>query len=233
MLIKEAVARVKALYNKGKESDDSRLSGRHIYAKLCSARSLLIKREVDKNRQPSDWIIQTIPCLELIDAKPNECPCVPPAGCAIKRSKSKLPKPIQSKIGPELEAVSTMDGTVLFSRTSWSKKKYKKGDKFTNHRPDYFIKDDYLFITTNLTDSDLIRYISISGIFEGPLAIEQVDTCDSKCINPLETSFPMDGHLMDAVLQMASEELLQIFKSLPSDDANDARDAVMMAQPQQ
>ena len=54
MLIKEAIARVKALYNKGKDSDDSRLSDRHIYAKLCSARTLLVKREIDKSRQPSD-----------------------------------------------------------------------------------------------------------------------------------------------------------------------------------
>jgi|TARA_Y100000310_G_C20676213_1_gene813210 hypothetical protein len=224
LLVKEAIARVKALYNKGKDSDDSRLSDRHIYAKLVSARSLLVKREIDKNRTPSDWIMQTIPCLKLIDAAPNECPCIPPAGCAMKRSVSRLPKPIQSRIGPELEAVTTMDGSIIFSRTTWIKKKYKAGDKYTNFKPDYFIKDGYLFITSNLTDDDLLVYISVSGAFEDPLEILYVDTCEKNCFDPLEAVFPIDGHLLDAIIQLATQELVSVFKATPEDQFNDARD---------
>ena len=123
-----------------------------------------------------------------------------------------------------------MDGNILFSRTTWTKKKYKSGDKFTSNQADYFIKDDYLFITTNFEDTDLLRYISLSGIFEDPLAVELVDTCEDKCPNPPEISFPIDGHLMDAVLQLAAQELIQVFKSMPVDEINDARDAVVIPQ---
>ena len=34
--------------------------------------------------------------------------------------------------------------------------------------------------------------------------------------------YPIDGHLIDAVVQMASQELLQIFKAIPSDVENNA-----------
>ena len=99
MKISEVISRVRALYNHGAGSDDVDLSDRHIYAKLVSARTLLIKREIDKKRQVSDWIVQTINCLELEVALPNECPCAIPPGCTALKSVNKIPKPVQSVIG--------------------------------------------------------------------------------------------------------------------------------------
>ena len=48
MLIREAIARIKSLYNRGSASDDTRLSNRHINSKLKSVRALLIKQSQDK-----------------------------------------------------------------------------------------------------------------------------------------------------------------------------------------
>lgn len=224
MKIKEIIARVRALYNKGVETDDSRLSDRLVYSKLCSARSLFVKREIDKKRQVSDWIIQTISCLELEEAHPNDCPCLPPPGCKMLKSKHKLPKPIQSVVGPEMEAVTNMDGTVIYSKTNWVKKRYKSGDKFTSNNPDYFIKDEYLF----LTERSMLTYISLSGVFEDPLAPVYLNACLDKCIHPHEEEFPIDGHLMDVVIQATVQELVQTFKALPSDDKNDGTEDKMV-----
>jgi len=218
MLIKEIISRIKALYNKGAASDDARVSDRLIYAKLRSSRSLMIKREIDKKRQVSDWIVQTIKCMELVETHPNECPCLPAPGCDILRTKEKLPKPVQSMIGPELEAVSNMDGTVIFSKTNWVRKKYKSGNKFTSGEPDYFIKDDYLFLTVN----SLLKYVTVSGVFEDPLAIVYLDACAESCIDPMDQEFPLDEHLTDVIVGAVVQELLGMFKQMPDDSQNNA-----------
>ena len=231
MKINDIISRVKAIYNKGIETDDSRLSDRLVYDKLKSTRSLLIKREIDKKRQVSDWIVQTIPCFELVTALPNDCTScsVPPAGCKILKSKNKLPKPIQSVLGPELESVTTMDGNKIFSKTNWVKKRYKSGDKYTSEVEDYFIKDGHLFITTN----SLLKYIAISGVFEDPLAPIGLDACGETCINPLEQEFYLDGHLTDAVVEMTVQQLVGVMKSMPEDAINNAvEDPQRVSQPQ-
>jgi hypothetical protein len=220
MRIDDIISRVKALYNKGVETDDSRLSDRLVYDKIKSVRSLLIKREIDKKRQVSDWIVQTIPCFELTAALPNDCTScsIPPAGCKILKSVKKLPKPVQSVVGPELESVTTMDGNKVFSKTNWVKKRYKSGDKYTSQVEDYFIKDGHLFITTN----SLLKYITISGVFEDPLEVVGLDACGVPCINPLEQEFYLDGHLTDALIEMTVAEFMGVMKSAPEDPLNNA-----------
>ena len=218
MQIKEIISRIRSLYHKGAATDDTRLSDRLIYAKLKSSRALMVKREIDKKRQVSDWIVQTIKCMELVETHPNECPCLPAPGCDILRTKNKIPKPIQSTFGPELEAVSNMDGTIIFSKTDWVKKKYKSGNKFTAGNPDYFIKDDYLFLTVN----SLLKYITVSGVFEDPLSIVYLDACAESCIDPMEQEFPLDEHLTDAIVGAVAQELISMFKQIPADGENNA-----------
>jgi hypothetical protein len=232
MEIKKIISRVRSLYNKGTASDDSRLSDRHIYAKLISARSMLIKREINQKRQVSDWIVQSISCLQMVTALPNECPCAPIPGCKILRSKLPIPKPVQSAIGPELEGVTNQNGNKVYSKTDWVRRKYKSGAKFTSEIADYFIKDNYLFID----ESSLLEYVSISGVFEDPLEVVYTDACKEACIDPYNEEFPIDEQLTDAVIQMATQELVQVFKSMPSDQENDGLDkpggAPVAAQPQ-
>ncbi len=230
MKIAEAIARVRSLYNSGTGSDDSNLSDRHIYAKLVSARTLLIKREIDKKRQVSDWIVQTINCLELEVALPNECPCAIPPGCTALKSVNKIPKPVQSAIGPELEFVTTMDGNTVYSKTNWVKKRYKSGNKYTADSPDYSIKNDYLFL---IHAGKLLKYITVGGVFENPLDVPYANGCnEGDCIDPYEVDFPIDLHIMDALIQMATQELIEVFKSIPPDDENNAtQDKQVMAPP--
>jgi hypothetical protein len=222
MLIGEGIARIRALYNKGVASDDSDLSDRHIYAKMVSVRTLLAKREIDKKRQVSDWIVQTIGCLELIPIDSRECPCPVPPGCRALRSKEKLPKPIQSFIGPELEFVTNLDGDTVYSKTNVVKRRYKSGNKYTADVPDYLIKNEYLYLVQAGT---LLKFVTVGGVFEDPLAVKLIEGCGSgDCIEPYEVEFKIDQHLVDAMVQMASQELIQIFKVMPGDDENDARE---------
>ena len=117
MLIRDIISRVKALYNRGVASDDSRLSNRHVYSKLRSARSLLIKREQENKKKTSPWNIQVIGCLQLEVTDPASCDCVVIKGCKLLKSKCKIPRAIQTKIGSGIGNVSSLDGGVIFSTT--------------------------------------------------------------------------------------------------------------------
>lgn len=228
MLIREIVARIKSLYNRGAASDDTRLSNRHIYSKIRSVRSLLIKREQDKKRKTSPWNIQVIHCLKLELADPSECGCVILDSCKLLKSVCKIPKPIQSNFGTGIENVSTLDGSIVFSPTTWAKKRYKSGNKYTANTADYFIRDDYLYITHNT----LLERVAISGIFEDPVTIDQFNSSgecacqgdpEDACSTPMDTDLSLDEYLIDPLIELSLKELIEIFKKMDEDNQNNAK----------
>ena len=61
----------------------------------------------------------------------------------------------------------------------------------------------------------------------------QMGCNEGDCVDPYKADFPIDLHLMDALIQMATQELIQVFKSVPPDDENNAtEDKQGMAPPQ-
>ena len=146
------------------------------------------------------------------------------------KSVNRIPKPVQSFTGPELEFVTTMDGDTVYSKTNWVKKRYKSGNKYTANSPDYSIKNEHLFL---IHAGKLLKYITVGGVFEDPLDVPYANGCnEGDCVNPYEEDFPIDLHIMDALIQMATQELIQVFKSVPSDDQNNAaEDKQRMPQP--
>lgn len=224
--IKEAISRVQSLYSKGVKSDDSRLSSRHIYSILKSARATLLKRKLDKRNTLSPWEIQTIPCVELIEAEAHECPCVPPSGCTIYRSRYKIPKPLEAMSNNLLNSVTTLDGSVLFSKTTWTEKKYKKGRRYTGSSIDYWIRNEYLYVTFN----NFVTVVAIDGPFEDPLEVEKfISFCNidceecQDCISYLDKEFPLEDSLLQAAIEMTIREL-DIFFKVPEDRSNNTAD---------
>ena len=68
MKLGDLIQRVQSMYSHGVQSDDSRLSGRHIYSKLVSARARLIEKELKSGRGFTAWSMQLLPCVELVEA---------------------------------------------------------------------------------------------------------------------------------------------------------------------
>jgi len=228
----EVISRIQSMYSKGTASDDTRLSARHIYSKMKTSRSFLLKRELDRRKSAesiSEWNIQTIPCVSMVLVPPHECPCAPPVGCKILRSECTIPKPIQSNLtGPYLTDVTSLDGSTIFTATSWSRKKYRNADKFTASKADYFLRDEYLYITVN-TD---LEAISLSGIFEDPDEADSfIEECSCKeeddfyidCEAHYNKNLEMDEYLVEPLIKLTMEELLMLAQ-IPSDQTNNAVD---------
>lgn len=231
MTVKEVIHRVLDLYQKGVPSDDSRLTERHVYNKLMTVRSRLVSQEINKRRKISPWNYQTIPCVELIEVPQHECPCIPEMGCKVLRSKYKIPKPLVSHSQHYITSVTSIDGSITYYPTSETAKKYKKGNKYSSPNVfDYYIKNEYIYITHRLGP----RIISVTGIFEKPEEIasfpsycsesntsEEVDSCAS----PLDLEFPMEADMLDIAIEMCFNELVNMFSQMPEDKSNNNSDS--------
>ena len=148
MTINEVISRISALYEKGASSDNSRLSSRHIYNKLVTSRATLLRRDFDKKRAASDWIYQSIDCLEMAPADNKICQCVDiPAGCSLLQSTVQLPKTIATAYGSEIAYVGNADGSKIYSSSDFVRNRYKSGNKYTSKQPDWFILERYLYVT--------------------------------------------------------------------------------------
>lgn len=226
MKIGEAISRVQSLYSRGVKSDDSRLYSAHIYSKLISIRSLLLNQKYSKKQRISYSSYQLLACIEMVKVKPGDCPCIPSLGCKVLRTPFPLPLPINSLDGEIIQSVSSIEGSIEFSKSSWEEQKYKKGRKYTSNKPEYFIRDNYLYISVKGSSPEVI---SITGLFRDPLEVLDYpglcsDCEDCNCDSFFEQEFPIDSDLEDALIQMSSEELVNMFLNIPADNNNNSSD---------
>lgn len=223
---KELIQRVQSLYSKGVPSDDSSLSDRHIYSVLLTMRSTLLSQAAGKKQKISQWSYQTINCAELIEAPVHECLCLPSPGCSIMRTKYKIPTPITDMNTHLIQSVTSLDGTVVFSEVSWAEVKYKKASKYTSKKPDYYMKDGYLYFTIR----SLIKAVVITGLFDNPLDVEAYPSVCKDCVDCtdcesyLEKEFPIDKDMSRTVIDMAKAELIEQFSQMQNDLTNNGVD---------
>lgn len=228
MTIAEVIQRVQALHSKGVGSDESRLTSRHIYSQLLSTRAFLLKQKINKKQFLSQWEYSTIPCLELVEATGGECPCLPPIGKCFLRSKEPLPTLLTNLNTHMVQSVTTIDGSIEYSASSWVGFKYKSGNKYTSKKDDYFIKNNYLYITS----TKAARVLTVIGVFEDPVQVAQFSSfcetecegCNDPCVNPKELHFPCSDELVETIVQMCVNNLLQPFTAAVLDPQNDSLD---------
>jgi len=228
MIAHELVQRVQSLYSKGVESDDSRLTSRHIYNKLTTVRSKLISQKVKKKQKISQWNYQTISCIKLERVSLQECDCLNELKCNLLRTENPIPKPLTDLNRHLIQSVTSFDGSVIYSETSWKERKYKSFNRYTSQKPDYFIRNNYLYLT-NDNQSDII---TIDGLFEDVLAaINYPSYCDENenffnCKSPLSNEFPIDNDLIDVLIEMSVNELVIFFNQNTEDLDNNSRDKI-------
>ncbi len=226
----EIIQRVQSLYSKGVQSDDSRLTPRHIYSVLISNRSRIISQQINRREKISQWVYQDIPCIELIKAPIHECPCLPDIGCTFLKSKYRLPDPLVSNRGHAIQHVTSIDGSIIYSETSWTERKYKSGRKYTSKVPDYFIRNGHLMISYYRGP----KIVTMRGLFEDPLEVDEFinycpDECTEDCIDCdsiFEEEFPLDPKNIQTLIEMSLKELLEIFSSSLEDITNNSTDSI-------
>lgn len=215
MFNREAIQRVQSLYSSGIQSDDSRLSSRHIYSVLCSNRAQLLSQEHKKNQKVSSFAYQTLPCVEL--------EIVEIENCQILRSKYPLPAYLFGA-SKGIFRVSSMDGNTSITETSFEEKKFRSGNKYTAAKPQFYLRDRYLYIVGSLS----FEKITVEAIFNDPLqAYLFPSPClgNTLCKSYLDYEFPYEGDLENALFMMAAQELIEIFYKTREDKTNNGQDS--------
>lgn len=218
MILRELIQRIQSLYSSGVQSYQSRLTPRHIYNKLLTVRNRLIVQQINKKQRTSDWNYQTLHCVEMEVVPVEHCPCIPPSGCEILKSKKRLPKPLMGFTQHMIKSVNSITGSDIYSEVTLNEKKYKKGNKYTANKPDYFILDGYLYIT-HLKGTP--RIISITGLFDDPVEAKNFEgKCSNnedciecnECISALDIEFPCESDLIEPLIELSSLELIDRFR---------------------
>lgn len=235
MLVKEIIQRIQSLYSKGAASDDSRLSDRHIYSKLLTLRSKYISQQAKKKQKINQWNFQTLHCVELERTTIHNCPCIVPIGCDILKTKYPLPKPLSDLNSHLIQSVTSIDGSVIFSEIAWETVKYKGSNKYTAFKPDYFIRDGYLYLVGLTQSMRKLKVISITGLFEDPIKASNFPSkCSNEdnentnnCLSPLDMEFVVDNEFIDWIISEAAEELVTFFNGQKEDLTNDSKDNIV------
>lgn len=230
MIVQEVIDSVQELYSKGVPSKDTRLSNRHIYSTLLTARTLVLEQQLNKRQVVNDECYQDLPCIELEKALLHECPCVPNDKLFVLRSKYELPKIISNLNSLVIQYISSLDGTTRYDLTTFENVKYMSGNKFTANKPKCYIKNNRIYII----HTTLLKAISANILAEDPIEAALFpsicnDCEECKCKDYSQMSFHIDRKTFSSVEKIAAEKLVKVFMQLKEDVISNANDDSQMA----
>ncbi len=221
-LVGEYIGHIEAILSQGPKNDEYRFSDKHIYNILLYLRAVLIKNKANKMQVISEFNYQTVSCLSLELANLNDCDCLPEVGCKYLRTSQPLPEILTHRNGFMIKQVTDLHGNII-PETTLQDSAYDKYSFTKKDTVQYFIHNNYLFITNNKR----LKKINITAVFYDPTATNGLSSCDteadSDCFDPKTTPFPMEKDLTSALFKMAYEEILGIAYQVNQDPENDAK----------
>ena len=224
--IDNIVQRVLSLYNKGVQSDESRLTPRHIYSVVLSNRSTLLEQQSKKKQKINQVNYQTIILeMEQVDSVKVACSNIP-LDCSSFRTKKPLPKILSDMNKLLIHSISTIDNNIFLSLSEPSKSKYKnKGNRYAKSNDNtYYIEDGYLYTNS-------LEVLKITALFDDPIEVERYNSdCSSEsnsCKSNYEFDFKCDTSLLSTIIQMSAEELIEWFNKSREDISNNSRDSIL------
>src|SRR5690606_35147507 len=116
-----------------------------------------------------------------------------------------------------------------FSETSYRNKKYSSGSKYTKNKPDFYIHNGFLYVTTNKAP----KVVSMEALFENPEDVENFknyckdtnEECQDCCTSMYDREFNVESSVVETLIEMCLQEFLQIFSSQVEDKDNNAQDS--------
>jgi hypothetical protein len=228
MILGELIQRVQSLYSRGVQSDDTRLSSRHIYNKLLTARNKLLIQKSNKKQPLNSKTFQTLNCVEIVKVDKIECDCLTSSSfCKVYRTKHKIPNILSDIDKMLISSVNTLDNNIKFDLTLQNNVKYKSGNRYTKTKPEFYIKNGYFYFTSN----SIPGIIEITAVFENPLEVKNFSQyCNNdkiRCLSNLDMEFSIDSDLIEVLIELATKELIIFFKQNSQDISNNAQDDSM------
>lgn len=224
MTIRDLIHEVKASYNAGVGSDDSRLRNRLVYAKIKAAYADLLADPRIKAKI-TDFTRTTFDCVELQVATPYECELPIDLGCKVFRSKFKIPQPLSVSGHMSLGPIKTISGSREYAVVPHNQATYSKNAKYSSKIDLAFIKNHYLYLLHEGKE----ELISITMLPLDPFEAAEFRTFNScnpvtTCTSLLDAEYRLEPELKNKVVVKAAEELMRHFSLTAKDNDNDGRE---------
>lgn len=215
--IRDAVSRLRNLIKAN--SEDAFVTDRFIYSELSKFAQAFIKRDNVANTIINfNTIIQTLPCVELIeiDKVSDTCCAGIKSNCTIMRTKEKIPHVVESRYGPLFRSVTTIDNSDDFTLTTpvvYSSISSTTTFKYNSTKYYWYINGYLYFPNVDF------EYVKVEGIFEDSIDPFICNT-DDKCKNRQDDNLFIPDYLFAEIEQSVLKELL-IKLQVPSDTSDD------------
>ena len=200
---------------------DRRLTNKYIYSLLDKHAAYFIKRESDKLVLiKSDYIWQTLNCVETIEVPKNDECCRFTSKCKILRTKNKIPPIYEDSWGVITKSVNSIDFSEdlqPIKMSEWTRKLDNPNSKYDKTYY-YFYKDGYLYFPNCSW-----KLISVTAYFKDD--IDNINLCDKDaepiCTSIVDMQWRVPQHLQAAVIEATIQELMRTYAQInPGPEVN-------------
>lgn len=210
----------------GHVSDDTPWSNRLLLRHLLFNRAAFLSQKPNSGDNSYRRARQTIPCIPLVEADMNECPCAPQSGCTWVKTKYKVPDPIGKFI-----SVTSIDGGITYGYRNWDdvKSKFHSRNQAIKKGATYSDKNGHLY----LHNDEHKEYITVTAVFSDPRQAQLFRDCEgnvNECIPHLDLEFYFDPELYPLLYQTTFQSLIRLNQGVPADVINDDLPAIQRRQ---
>ena len=202
----------------GTQSDDTPISDRQVAYWINQLRAQFVSQALNKRLSIPDAFVQFIECIPLECVDKVEC-CNGSSEEFWLRSTQKIPATIQRNGKNTVTAVYSSDQNKGFSETTYYRQRTNKYNTYTAHKPRWFFKDNYLYITND----KLMDEVSLAGVFEDPTEVSEFKKCDGSLCFTWDMPYPVTGAISSLITNTVLKEKMGIVLQAPRDDSNDGR----------
>lgn len=212
-------------------ADDTDVQYLWVATLICDRRVKWLAQENNKNRAIDPALIQVLPCVELIDVDVAEC-CSVITDCYVKRTKEKIPNFIQlhwDKLITQVTPVGVV-GNLPFQPLTREMARWFGFSPFEKNAIGYFYLNDYLYFVTRNPDNvyfTMLEKVRIEGVFENPIAVGDMLTCDDKPCWTFDSEFPIGVHMWSWIKEDILKLDLRLKLSSPEDTQGNNTDDVI------
>jgi len=214
--IGDTVSRVRNIIKGVKE--DAFLTDRLIYSVVLKYAKFFIRRQDNEGKiMRFQSLFETLPCIELIelDKVPACCSGIK-SGCTIRRTRNKLPAPLEGSIGPLFRDVSSVDGSIKLYQTYPST--FVNISNSTNFKYNknkyYWYLDGYMYFPNLDWDA-----VNIDAIWADDIQyLKCLDT--DNCTTRQQQSTHIPDYLLAEIEQLVLKEL-GLMLQIPMDNKDD------------
>lgn len=199
-------------------TDDTKLSFNQLAFIVNYLRSVLIRREVDKQKPLSTQLQQDLGCVpvELIDAA--EC-CNITSGCKIVRTVSELPRFVESSDGPIIAYIGAVDKQEGYQIVPWSRFRWAAYSKYTKGIRLASLLNNHVYILNGTG----LASVNVRGVFDDPREAARFKTCEGTPCYTDNDTYPVPGWMVKAINDMAFAGELNVYNIARQDTTNNSK----------